>query len=232
MDFRELVTASGLALRNTAGSFLNTFASTATANRTITLQDKDYTLAGLNDTHLASPKTTPVDADELSLYDSAASFNLKSLTISNLKALLKNYFDTLYQAKGTAISWTPSIAYLTPGAGATITGKYSDNDGIVHFSLRLDASASTTVTAGQIPILTLPLATTDPLLTIMGELLLYDANGVMSTGVIVNMSATTVALYVIYCNTNYAYIGGIQAGIPITIAAGDILTIHGRYRKN
>lgn len=48
--------------------------------------------------HGASSKTTPVDNDELGLIDSAASNVLKRLTWSNLKATLKTYFDTIYQA--------------------------------------------------------------------------------------------------------------------------------------
>jgi hypothetical protein len=47
-------------------------------------------------THAATGKTTPVDADEIPLVDSAASNVLKKLTWANLKATLKTYFDTLY----------------------------------------------------------------------------------------------------------------------------------------
>jgi hypothetical protein len=49
--------------------------------------------------HAATGKTTPVDADELGIADSAASFALKKLTWANLKATLKTYFDTLYPAE-------------------------------------------------------------------------------------------------------------------------------------
>lgn len=45
--------------------------------------------------HAATGKTTPVDADELPLWDSVA-LALKKLTWANLKATLKTYFDTLY----------------------------------------------------------------------------------------------------------------------------------------
>ncbi len=45
----------------------------------------------------ATGKTTPVDADEIGLVDSAASNVLKKLTWANLKATIKTYFDTLYQ---------------------------------------------------------------------------------------------------------------------------------------
>lgn len=47
-------------------------------------------------THAASSKATPVDADEIPLIDSTASFGLKRLTWANLKATLKTYFDGLY----------------------------------------------------------------------------------------------------------------------------------------
>jgi len=46
--------------------------------------------------HGVDGKTTPVDADEVGLIDSAASNVLKVLTWANIKATLKTYFDTLY----------------------------------------------------------------------------------------------------------------------------------------
>jgi hypothetical protein len=68
-------------------------------------QSGAFDLAGA--IHGATSKTTPVDADELGLVDSAASNVLKKLTWANLKATLKTYFDTLYQAAGS---------YLTAGS--------------------------------------------------------------------------------------------------------------------
>lgn len=58
-------------------------------------------------THAAPSKTPPSDADEFPIADSAASYILKKLTFANLKAALKTYFDTLYQAVGS---------YISPGA--------------------------------------------------------------------------------------------------------------------
>jgi len=49
--------------------------------------------------HAATGKTTPVDADEIGLVDSATSNGLKKLTWSNIKATLKTYFDALYMLK-------------------------------------------------------------------------------------------------------------------------------------
>ena len=48
--------------------------------------------------HASTSKTTPVDADEVSILDSASSYSLKKLTWANIKATLKTYFDTLYVA--------------------------------------------------------------------------------------------------------------------------------------
>ena len=53
--------------------------------------------------HGVAGKTTPVDADEVGLIDSAAANVLKKLTWTNIKATLKTYFDTLYQAVNTAV---------------------------------------------------------------------------------------------------------------------------------
>lgn len=50
----------------------------------------------------ATAKTTPVDADVFGISDSAASGVLKKLSWTNIKATLKTYFDTLYQAAGSS----------------------------------------------------------------------------------------------------------------------------------
>lgn len=64
-------------------------------------------------TNAATSKTTPVDADEIPIVDSAASNVLKKLTWANIKTTLKTYFDTLYKPKDrtntVASSATPSI---------------------------------------------------------------------------------------------------------------------------
>lgn len=54
--------------------------------------------------HAAAGKTTPVNADELPLIDSAAAFGLKRLTWANLKATLKTYFDPIYVVAGPLAS--------------------------------------------------------------------------------------------------------------------------------
>jgi len=80
-------------------------------------------------TNAATSKTTPVDADEIPIADSAASFGLKKLTWANLKATAKAYFDTLYVAINGALG-TPSSGTLTnctglPAAGVTGTALVS-----------------------------------------------------------------------------------------------------------
>lgn len=52
--------------------------------------------------HTYASKTTPVDADETVLYDSAATTTGTRVTWANIKATLKTYNDTLYAIKGAA----------------------------------------------------------------------------------------------------------------------------------
>jgi Fibritin C-terminal region. len=58
--------------------------------------------------HEATAKTTPVDADEFPLADSAASWGIKKVTFANIKATLKTYFDTLYASLAAYITDAPS----------------------------------------------------------------------------------------------------------------------------
>lgn len=62
----------------------------------------------------ATSKTTPIDADSFPIVDSAASNVIKRVTFTNLKAFLKTYFDTLYQAVGS---------YITASSTDTLTNK-------------------------------------------------------------------------------------------------------------
>jgi len=72
----------------------------------------------------ATSKTTPVDADELALADSAASYVLKKLTWANLKATLKTYLDTLY----VALTGNQTIAGNKTFSGQTeLTGQAATN---------------------------------------------------------------------------------------------------------
>jgi hypothetical protein len=74
--------------------------------------------------HAATSKTTPVDADEIGITDSAASFGLKKLTWANLKATLKTYFDTLYSTFSG--SYTDLTSKPTLGtAAAADTGAFA-----------------------------------------------------------------------------------------------------------
>lgn len=79
-------------------------------------------------THAATSKATPVDADEMPIADSAATFGLKKLTWANLKATLKTYFDGIYQA---ALGYTAAndTAVVHLSGAETLTGKKTFNAG-------------------------------------------------------------------------------------------------------
>jgi hypothetical protein len=70
-------------------------------------------------THSAAGKTTPVDADEMPVVDTAASDVLKKVTWANVKATLKTYFDTLYVAPDEVVGGKITIASTAPSSPAT-----------------------------------------------------------------------------------------------------------------
>lgn len=83
----------------------------------------------------ATGKTTPVDADEMSLIDTAASWRLKRLTWANLKATLLTYFSALTST--WAISTTGNAATSTTAtnlSGGSVNGTTGTFSGAVSSS--------------------------------------------------------------------------------------------------
>jgi hypothetical protein len=76
-------------LKNTTGTGVPSIAAAADIPVVVDVQ-----------THAAIGKTTPVDADELPLVDSAASNVLKKVTWANIKATIQALTDTLYAGLG------------------------------------------------------------------------------------------------------------------------------------
>lgn len=134
------------------------------------IKDSGLTLAGNNTgdetgariavlLHAASAKTTLVDADEVSGTDSAASFGLIRTTWGNVKAFLKTYFDTLYQAvlvSGTNIKTVNSNSLLGSGnltiaatpAGSTTQAQINIGGTLVGAPGLLHDTATTRTTLG------------------------------------------------------------------------------------
>lgn len=79
----------------------------------------------------STSKTTPIDADQVGLMDSAAGNILKKLSWLNIKNTLKTYFDTIYQVilvSGTNIKTVKGVSVLGSGdipitENATHTGE-------------------------------------------------------------------------------------------------------------
>ncbi len=67
--------------------------------------------------HSATNKTTPVDADEVGLWDSISA-TMQKLTWANLKASLKAYFDTLYSP---VTGWVPYSGTWTYASASSFT---------------------------------------------------------------------------------------------------------------
>lgn len=82
-------------------------------------------------------KTTPVDADELAIADSASSFNVKKLTWGNLKTTLTTFFDTLYSKFGIGQNWQD----LTGSRSLGVT--YTNTSGnTIQLSINMELGAS------------------------------------------------------------------------------------------
>lgn len=117
------VNSAGTALEATAAPVLGTPTSGDATNLTNTIAPQ---------THAATGKTTPVDADEIPLSDSAATFGLKKLTWANLKATLATWLESLTATwsnktfvapvLGAATATTVNkVALTAPATGSTLT---------------------------------------------------------------------------------------------------------------
>jgi hypothetical protein len=69
--------------------------------------------------HGATSKTTPVDADELAISDSASSWTLKKLTWANLKATLSSYFANIAGSASQSFSMSTAAPDTNTTQGAT-----------------------------------------------------------------------------------------------------------------
>ena len=74
-----------------------------------------WELGELHDVDTSESKSTPIDADNLLLQDSADSSIWKKLSWANVKATLKTYFDTLYQAAGSYLTSANITQVITNG---------------------------------------------------------------------------------------------------------------------
>jgi len=116
IPYQSAANTTALLANGTAGQLLTSNGTTLAPSWTTVTADVAA------QTHAAASKTTPVDADELPVADSAATWGLKKLTWSNIKATLKTYFDTLYQAADADLT---SWAGIAPSAKAS-SGANSD----------------------------------------------------------------------------------------------------------
>jgi len=87
-------------------------------NAAIALND----ITAAADIHALALKATPVDADELPLLDSAATFALKRLTWANLKATLETWLNSLTATWSNKTLVAPALGTPSALVGTNITG--------------------------------------------------------------------------------------------------------------
>jgi hypothetical protein len=181
-------------------------------------------------THAATSKTTPVDADELPLVDSAASNILKKLTWANIKATLKTYFDSIYSTTVVWQTYSPTLGNITLGNG-TVTAKYAQEGKLTHFCVRIDCGSTTSTSASAAPYITLPTTAADSIFAAIGNLVFYDSSvPLIFKGSGILISSTQLYLYIDYANSSFIYEGAIISGVPATIATGDVICVTGTYQ--
>lgn len=96
-------------------------------------------------------KTTPIDADQIAIVDSADSNNAKKVTFTNLKVFLKTYFDTLYTAAGTAItSLTGDVTTSGTGAATATIANNAVTDAKFRQSAGLSVVGRSTNSTGNV----------------------------------------------------------------------------------
>lgn len=183
-------------------------------------------------TTAATSKATPVDADEIPIADSAASYVLKKLTWANLKATAKTYFDTIYAALAGSASQVFSVGTATAVAHAPRTDQIQ-TQGITAYTTGGTSTAYTLTTLGTAVALTTnerwavtfhTTAGTTPTLNRDSKgaksLKYYDYSGTKQS-----CGATTILSGmksdVIYDGTDYVLLDVLTPNIPVTTALSD-----------
>lgn len=108
-------------------------------------QNGAYYLSRDNHTGPSGSKTTPVNADNVVLLDSAASGVAKNLTWANIKATLKTYFDTVYEAKHIGPS-VPVVSSFTSDSTTQLTLNWAastDDVAVEGYKVRIKRTADT-----------------------------------------------------------------------------------------
>jgi len=100
-------------------------------------------------------KTTPINADSISIVDSADSNKQKKVSLTNIKAFLKVYFDGIYQAilvSGTSIKTVGGVSLLGAGdiplySQKTITGNVTLDDSYNGCIVKVKATSTISIPA-------------------------------------------------------------------------------------
>jgi hypothetical protein len=118
----------GTAQAHAGGAVVEIIISAANFNSYITAMIAGHGQTGVHDhgavdvpMHAAATKATPVDADEIGIVDSAASWVLKKLTFANLRAALRPVTNTITSSATPAINTDTTNIFTITALAAAIT---------------------------------------------------------------------------------------------------------------
>ena len=177
----------------------------------------------------ATSKTTPADADELPLADSAASFSLKKLTWANVKATLNSVYQAL-SSNLTALAGLTSAAdklpYFTGSGTAAVTDLSAFGRTLIDDA---DAAAArSTIGLGNVTNDAQTRAAIVPnTAPSAGQLLVGNAGGTAYTPVSASGDATVAssgALTLATVNSNIGAFGSATTAPAITVNAKGLVT--------
>ncbi len=118
----------GLASVDNTSDGAKNAATAALTNKDLTSGTNTFPALVAPQTTAATSKTTPVDADELPLTDSAATFGLKKLTWANLKAAIAAYYDSLTSTLSNKTIAAPVLTGTTKVAQSGVLELYNTAD--------------------------------------------------------------------------------------------------------
>ena len=187
----------------------------------------------LNQSEESISPTSPSSGRWKSYFKSAGMFFKNSSGVEKQVAST-DYVDSIVN-NNPWVSWTPTLTNITLGNGSLSCAYSSGANKVCHFRFQLIAGSTTTVSTTLLPVFTLPVlpSSNHQLHTPIGSLGFYDTSEPKSYAgaslLETNSITATAGIYITHSSGAYVHLGALLEGVPVNIAAGDIISINGQF---